>query len=202
VEAIGCGWNAMGLENAKCQRWDSAILCWEHALEIRLQIFGKYHPDVANTLNNLGIVWGKMQQYDRARESLNQALEIRTRIHACRGSANSIKNNNPHHTDIAATLYNIGNISHKMKDYDVALDSFNRAMKTHVILNDDLSAARTCAALGRLHLEKGDIDKALEAYLDALAFYSKAKYRKGDDEYDALIGDIDQAQQLLNKSRA
>lgn len=75
--AIGNGWNAKGLQKARLGRWDAALSCWENALEIRVQVLGESHPDVANTCNNLGIALGKLGRTDEAMGHLKRALGIR-----------------------------------------------------------------------------------------------------------------------------
>jgi hypothetical protein len=55
------GWNAKGLEKARHGKWEQALSCWQNALEIRRQVLGESHSDVANTWNNIGIALGKLE---------------------------------------------------------------------------------------------------------------------------------------------
>ncbi|KAI2500199.1 hypothetical protein MHU86_14274 [Fragilaria crotonensis] len=195
IEAIGNGWNAEGLQNAKTGQWEKAVYCWENALEIRLQLLGDYHPDVANTWNNMGIALGKVGEHDRAMMCLNRTLEIRTFWiqHASAG-------NNKHNQDleIAATIQNIGNILQQMNDYNGALACFEQAKATQIAVKEDFLVARTCTAMARLHLENLKVDMALDSYKEALSFYTKAGYGNGDDDYDSVLEDINETERQLS----
>jgi hypothetical protein len=48
---MGNGWNAKGLKKAKSGLWQDALLFWDNALEIRFQVLGHQHLDVADTRN-------------------------------------------------------------------------------------------------------------------------------------------------------
>jgi hypothetical protein len=68
--AIGNGWNARGLQKAKKGAWSEALVCWENALEVRTQVLGEMHIDVANTCNNIGIALGKLDRFEEAVSTL------------------------------------------------------------------------------------------------------------------------------------
>eukprot|EP00545_Synedropsis_sp_CCMP1620_P000977 CAMPEP_0119021520 /NCGR_PEP_ID=MMETSP1176-20130426/26147_1 /TAXON_ID=265551 /ORGANISM="Synedropsis recta cf, Strain CCMP1620" /LENGTH=310 /DNA_ID=CAMNT_0006976143 /DNA_START=111 /DNA_END=1043 /DNA_ORIENTATION=+ len=182
-EAIGNGWNAKGLQKAKKGHWGDAILCWENALEVRQQVLGDSHPDVANTLNNMGIALGRLERFPEALESLNRALQIRTMIY---GKV---------HLEIAATLHNIANFFQQMKDYNAALRCFEEAKRTQETLlgEDDVLVARTANAIGHLNYECSHFEMAREAYTEACAVFERAGYGEGDDEYDNVLLDIKDA---------
>lgn len=91
--AIGNGYNAKGLQKAKKGAWEEALCCWENALEIRTQVLGETHVDVANTYNNIGIALGKLNRPQEAIENLQRALEIRTEHYGRT------------HSEVAATLH-------------------------------------------------------------------------------------------------
>jgi hypothetical protein len=94
---IGNIWNARGLHKAEKDQWASALKCWRNALEIRIQVLGESHVDVANTWNNYGIALGKVaasemdavshgrleaatveSRYEDAVFALENALRLRT----------------------------------------------------------------------------------------------------------------------------
>lgn len=182
-EAIGNGWNAKGLQKAKKGDWGDAVLCWENALEVRQQALGDSHPDVANTLNNMGIALGRLERFDEAMESLNKALQIRTTIYG------------KLHLEIAATLHNIANVFQQMKDYNGALRCFEEAKRTqeHLLGEDDVLVARTANAIGHLNYECQHFQEACKAYNEARSVFSRAGYGQGDDEYDNVLLDIEDA---------
>lgn len=181
-EAIGNGWNAKGLQKAKIGEWEDALLCWDNALDIRLQILGENHSDVSNTLNNMGIALGRLERFEEAMTLLNRALRIRTKLHG----------RNVHHLEIAATLHNIGNIFQQMKDYDGALRCFEETKRTQVAIlgEKDVLVARTENAIGHLNYECNRFEEAFEAYVAARDAFLRAGLSEGDAEYDGVLLDI------------
>ena len=63
----------LGLENVH----EEALKHYECALGIRLQKLGECHPDVANTDNNMAIVYDKQNHPNKALEYDDKALKIR-----------------------------------------------------------------------------------------------------------------------------
>lgn len=188
-EAIGNGWNAKGLQKAKIGEWEDALLCWENALEIRLQILGENHSDVSNTLNNMGIALGRLGRCDEAMTLLNRALKIRTRVHGA----------NVHHLEIAATLHNIGNVFQQMKDYDGALRCFEETKRAQVaILSEhDVLVARTENAIGHLNYECNRFEEALDAYESARDIFQLAGFSEGNAEFDSVLLDVEDAKEAI-----
>ncbi|MCP4154084.1 MAG: tetratricopeptide repeat protein [bacterium] len=52
----------------------------KHALEIRLEVFGEEHPDIALSLNNIGATYLQLKRYNKALNSIEQAFEIRSKV--------------------------------------------------------------------------------------------------------------------------
>ena len=69
----------------------------EEALAIRRKALPKDHPDIANSLNNLGIVQSALRDYAAAKASHEEALAIRRKALP------------KDHPDIADSLNNLGN---------------------------------------------------------------------------------------------
>ncbi|MCX4240966.1 serine/threonine-protein kinase [Paraliomyxa miuraensis] len=61
-------------------RHEDAQRAWLETLALDEQLYGPRHPHVASTLNNLAVVAGEQQQWDRAREHLERSLEIRREV--------------------------------------------------------------------------------------------------------------------------
>ena len=58
-------------------KYDQAIEYYERSLEMKKQIYGdKPHPDVAASLNNLGLVWEKKGDTEKARQYYDQAYRM------------------------------------------------------------------------------------------------------------------------------
>lgn len=187
--AVGNAWNAKGLHNAKRGRWEGAALCWENALEIRTQVLGESHLDVANTCNNLGIALGKLDRIDEALEQLQRALVIRTEHYG------------DEHTEVAATIHNIGNVLQQSGDLESAITYFCEAKRLQELLlgPDHVQVARACIAMGHTYAQAGELLDAREAYLDALSTFERSGLSGRDEEVQTLIKDLHDIKRVMRK---
>lgn len=155
---IGNAWNAKGLQKAQKDHWDEALLCWRNALEVRLQILGLDHLDVANTYNNIGIAQGKIGHYSDAIESLVKAQAIRT------------QQLGEEHTEVAATLHNIGNVHQQSGNFLQAVEFFelSKQIQERNLGKNHVQVARACIAIGHAYFQAGEWVKSQEAYNEGL----------------------------------
>jgi tetratricopeptide (TPR) repeat protein len=185
--AIGNGWNAKGLQKAKLGEWQSALACWENALEIRTQILGETNLDVANTLNNIGISLGKLNRFDESIAALNRALDIRT---------GHFGNEN---VEVCATLHNIGNVLHQAGDLEAAIQCFwdTKVLQEKLLGRDHVQVARACIAMGHIYYQAEEFKDAKEAYLDALSIFERAGVPRTDIEVRTTHADVKQIDRVL-----
>lgn len=186
-EAVGAGWNAKGLQKATKQDWEGALQCFENALQIRIQVLGDNHKDVANTMNNAGIALGRLDREEEAMGHLEKALKIRTLLHGTE------------HADVAATLHNIGNVRQQMADYQGALESFTEArrIQEHLLGDSCAQLARAWNAIGHVHFEAQDFTEARDAYTHALDAFRRAGRPEDDIEVGHIKLDLEEVEQLL-----
>jgi tetratricopeptide (TPR) repeat protein len=85
--------------------YKSALQSHQHALQIRLKLFGEDHSDTAASYNNIGVVQYEMKDYMSALESKQKALQIRLKL--C----------GEDHSDTAIIYDNIAVTQGAMKDY-------------------------------------------------------------------------------------
>jgi Tfp pilus assembly protein PilF len=52
----------------------------EKALATHLKLFGKHHPNVATSFNNLGILFYKQEKHEEAREMFEKALATHLKL--------------------------------------------------------------------------------------------------------------------------
>jgi hypothetical protein len=185
--AIGNGWNARGLQKAKKGAWSEALGCWENALEVRTQVLGKMHIDVANTCNNIGIALGKLDRFEEAVSTLHRALDIRTGHYG------------KEHSEVAATLHNIGNVLHQAGDLEAAIQCFceTKLLQEHLLGPDHVQVARACIAMGHIYYQAEEYKDAREAYLDALSIFERAGVPLTDVEVRSTRADIAQIDRVL-----
>ena len=191
--ALGNVWNAKGVQKAKREKWKDALNCWVKALDVRVQVLGSKHKDVAKTLNNMGIALGRLERHDEAMEVLERALKIRVRIYG-KG-----------HLETAATLHNIGNVLQQMDNYHGALHCFLqvKCIQENILGDKDIQLARTLNAIGHLHFEVGGLyGEALEAYNEAREVFLRAGIKENNEELKSTNLDIAEVKCLLQGSES
>ena len=88
----------------------------EQALAIRRKSLPPDHPDIATSLNNLGVVQSELREYAAAKQSHEQALAIWR------------KSLPPDHPDIADSLNNLGVVQSALREYAAAKQSHEQAL--------------------------------------------------------------------------
>lgn len=115
---------------------------------------------VANMLNNIGVIYNNFGDDAKALDLYLQSLKISEEI-------------NDSMRELTA-LVNIGLIySKKQKTSDEAFDYYLRALKLSQELGYSDGIATVTVNLGELFYNKGDYDKSLEYFVEALSVYQK-----------------------------
>jgi tetratricopeptide (TPR) repeat protein len=174
---MGNKYNARGIEKAQKGEWDAALVQWKDALEIRSQIYGPSHIDVANVCNNIGIAYGKLHQYSNALLYLHRAFDIRI---------------DQGYDEVAITLHNIGNIYQQMNELTIAIQYFVQCkrLQEEMIPTPHMDVARTCISIGHTYCSAQAYDDAREAYGDALAIFQEMEIPWEHPEYAATRADV------------
>ncbi|CAF1250880.1 unnamed protein product [Adineta steineri] len=97
-------------------KYEEAYDFYQQALTIQKQFYPSDHAHIANSLDDIGLVFGRRLQYHQALDFLQQALEIREKYYE------------HFHVDIAISLHNISEIIIDQRKYDQALEYQKRAM--------------------------------------------------------------------------
>ncbi len=95
---------------------------------MRLEIYGheKPHPGIARSSNNLGSVYGRLDDLDKALENHEQSLKMRLAIHGHKEP----------HPDIAISLSNLRNVYEGLGKLNEALEKFRQSLKMNCIFID------------------------------------------------------------------
>ncbi len=162
--------NNMGLLYSDLGRTQEAQECYENALSLRRNNYFsrggtntqnsvlENSPEIADTLNNLGILSEQQGDLDKALSLYKEALEIFK------------KNYEEEHTKIALVMNNLGGVYHAQKNYDEAKRNFTTALEIRKKLLGDKSSevAGTLNNLGFLYEEMGDFEAAMRYYESSL----------------------------------
>ncbi|NEO44227.1 MAG: tetratricopeptide repeat protein [Moorea sp. SIO4A3] len=72
--------NQQAIELYELGKYSEAIPLAERALEIRREVLGEEHPDVASSLNNLAFIYESLGKYAEAELLHQQALALRKKL--------------------------------------------------------------------------------------------------------------------------
>ncbi len=124
------------------------------ALEIKATLLGKEDPEVATSLNDLGVLFRALGKYKEAEAPLKQALAIQEKV---------LTKNDP---EIALTLNNLAATYHDGGNYEKAEPLYQRALaiEEQVYGKDDLVVALTLNNLAALYHDQGKYTEAEKLY--------------------------------------
>jgi tetratricopeptide (TPR) repeat protein len=126
-----------------------------------------YRPDVAATLNNLGIVLSDLRELDGSRRAYEEALAIRRGLAADQPQV--------YQPDVAATLNNLGTVLRDLRELDGSRRAFEEALGLYRGLAADQpqvyqpNVATTLNNLGNVLRNLRELDGSWRAYEEALA---------------------------------
>jgi CHAT domain-containing protein len=144
-------------------KYREALAPGERALEIREKALGVDHPNVANALNNLAIIYRNAGDFAKA-ESLNRrALEILE------------KSLGPDHPQVAASLDSLATLYSEKGDFAKAEPLYQRALeiKEKSLGPSHLNVAASLNSLAIIHRNRGDFTEAETLYQRALEIWEK-----------------------------
>ena len=121
-------------------------------------VLGKYHPNVAAILGNIGNLRKEMGDMDAAFETYQQVLAIESyRLGLS-------------HPDVTVTLHNIATIDAARGNHQHALSLYKQVLSLQRKLfgDSDEPLAVTSACMGDVYERIGDLSKASDCYEEAL----------------------------------
>jgi tetratricopeptide (TPR) repeat protein len=135
---------------------------------MRRRIHKGDHPNVANTLNNIGVTLHSLGRYEEALQYDKESLEMRRKIH--KGD----------HPDVANTLNGIGVTLHSLGRYEEALqyDKESLEMRRKIHKGDHPDVANSLRGVGVTLHSLGRYEEALPYKQESLEI--RRKIHKGD----------------------
>ncbi|MFB2881133.1 tetratricopeptide repeat protein [Floridanema aerugineum] len=141
----------------------------EQALDLALSLYQGDHPDVADSLNNLALLYQSQGRYSEAESKYEQALTMTQRI---------IKGD---HRDVATSLNNLAGLYDSQGKLSEAEPLFQQAlaMLQRIIKGDHRDVATSLNNLAGLYQSQGRLNEAEPLFQKALAM--RERLSEGDD---------------------
>jgi len=135
----------------------------ERAVATKEKLLGPDHPELAKSLNLLGILFDIAGDHARAKLCFEQVLAIREKAFG------------PDHPEVAKPLHNLGRVAWTMGDYAAAKPFLERALaiRQKVLGPDHPQVAETLEILANVLNSAGDYAGARRAYERVLAIDEK-----------------------------
>ena len=127
-------------------------------MAIQRAVLGERHPDVANSLNNIGVAYNAKGEHDKAIEYHEKALAIQRAVLGER------------HPDVATSLNNIGSAYNAKGEHDKAIEYLEKALAIQraVLGERHPDVARSLINIGNAYNAKAEHDKAVGKFRAAL----------------------------------
>ncbi len=119
AQGAGSEWNALNKEVTELYRagkYDQAVIVAKKALDVAERSVGPAHLDMAQSLNNLALLYSAQGQYKLAEPLYKRSLEIREKFLG------------PDHPSVALSLNNVASLYVKQAQYAQAEPLFKRAL--------------------------------------------------------------------------
>jgi CHAT domain-containing protein/Tfp pilus assembly protein PilF len=151
---------------------DAALVWFNKSLSLRERLSkGQDQPELATSLNSMGVVLESLGQADKALPFYERALKMRERLYQ-----------DQNHTDLADSLNNMGDVLHTLGRADRALLYYERALVMNERLytgQDHPELATSLTNMGGVLQALGQTDKAWRYYDRALKM--RERLYKGRD---------------------
>lgn len=143
--------------------FEGSIQLGEEVLSKRKELFSKNRSDISKSHNNLGIVYRKAKEFDKALYHAKETLKIRLDIYG------------EDHTQVAKCYGNLSGVYMDMRNFDLAIEYQNKSISLYKKLlgEDNQLVMDKYASLGLIYYRKGEYQKGINIYLEVQHYYEK-----------------------------
>ncbi|ETO35233.1 TPR repeat-containing protein, partial [Reticulomyxa filosa] len=137
--------------------WDQSKLLIEHVTTL-CKLHSGSHPDVAASLNNIGVVYDSLGDYSQALKYYEESLKMKQELYP------------GNHPSLADSLNNIGTVYNSLGDYSQALKYHEESlkMKQELYPGNHPSLADSLNNIGAVYDSLGDYNQALKYHEESL----------------------------------
>ncbi|MFC2111165.1 tetratricopeptide repeat protein [Bacteroidota bacterium] len=163
---------------------DKAHKYVKKALKLSKKI--KFKRGEAHSLNNIGIVYHRKNEYSKSLEYYNKSLAITEKI------------NDKYR--ISMTFNNMGHLYQDLNNPDKALEYYNKALSIDKKLNVKSGIASSYNNIGTIYYMQGNYAKTIKYYIDASKLFKEEGLKLESSITLMNIGNIYYVQNNLNKA--
>lgn len=160
--------NQIGTKYRNISQYIKAIKLHEEALNLANE--ANHLEFKVASYNLLGVVYRRTSSIRLAMDYNQKALELAETVE---NPSEGLKRN------INISLNSIGNLYQALKQYDLAIEHFERALKLETELNNKRGQAINYQNIGECQEEQGHLDKALQNYRTSLSFNEEIQNNMG-----------------------
>ena len=157
-------------------KYQEAFYIAEKAVEAAKRVRGPEHPETADALNNLGLLFKKMRDYAKAEPLYQEALRIRQKVLG------------PEHPGTATSLNNLAGLYQAMGEYAKAESLLQEALRIRkkVLGPEHPYTAQSLNNLGSLYQDMGEYAKAEPSLQEGLRIRQKVLGPEHPDTANSL----------------
>ncbi len=180
--------NNLAVTLQTAQKFNSALQSYEEASELLAAT--SYELDKAVVQINLGALYSRLEQWDKAETILRQVNLTHLR-----------QSNTKYHE--AATMQGLGNVLVKQHQPDEAIPYLQHAITLWQTIGEGLEQANSMETLGEAHAAQGQVAEAIPLYQEAIALLKKfpgnARAQKLMAEFKLDLQRLVEEQQIANQ---
>ncbi len=132
------------------------------------------YKDMANNLNNIGVIYAEQGNNKKAMEYYQRSLELSEKFNK--------------KTAMAFALGNLGSIYKNLGQYDKAIEAENRSLKLSEENNDKNGYANALYVLGVIYSDQNDLEKSMDFSNRALKLFEEFGDKNSVSNVMTIIG--------------
>ncbi|XP_023931953.1 uncharacterized protein LOC106162306 [Lingula anatina] len=141
------------------------------------QIFPETASEASVILNNIAFSVEKCKHPQEALAFYKMSLSMGETLY---GST---------HSEMAITLYNTARVLRQLERDEEALALYEKSFKIReAVLGDHTTTAKTLTEMASILAHRGDLDRSLDMYFEALAIWERVEKANGDGKLDGDMG--------------
>lgn len=179
--------NEEGAKKTKQGIYMGALRCHKKALFICKTLYEENHPDVADALTNIGIVLGKLNRIEEARNHFLLAYQARRDLYGVL------------HLDTAISAQHLGKVLHKAGQADQSIARYMESteIKRAVLGKNHPSVALSFASLGGVFRSCRRYQEAQDAYREALKIFRNCELDDGHPAVQKIRTRLDDTEEKV-----